>query len=429
MNPTILQIPAEARARRHCPRDKDDPRRDQTPLRAKSLVTVLLPVAPRLPKNRWLAAGIALLLVGSPLLTGCTAKGTSAVLPEITATETSVVVPTNAPQLSALTVEPVAPEQPLSVPLAGRLVWDEEATVRVFTPFAGIVRKLFVNLNQPISKGAPLAEIQSADFSQVQADARKAASEFRRAERNLTRIRDLAEHGAAPRKDVESSEADYASAQAEQDRAAARLSMYDAATNSADHSFLLPSPLNGIVVEKNLTPGQEVRPDQMLANAPQFTAPLFVITDPARLWLQIDATEEELPHLHPGREFTFVCRAFPGQTFTGRVETVSEFIDPNTRTIKVRGVVDNASRQLKAEMFVSVNLPVAEHPGASVPAKAVFLSGEKHYVFIEEQPGKFTRQEVQAGAEHQGQILVLAGVQPGQRVVTDGCLLLQRTLK
>jgi len=171
-----------------------------------------------------------------------------------------------------------------------------------------------------------------------------------------------------------------------------------------------------------------VRPDQMLANTPQFTAPLFTITDPSRLWIQIDATEGDLPQLRPGREFEFSGRAFPAQTFTGRVEVVSEFIDSATRTSEVRGAIDNSSRLLKAEMFVNVNLPAVETPGTSVPAKAVFLKGEKHYVFVEQEPGQFTRQEVQIGPEHNGRIIVLAGTQPGQRVVTDGCLLLQQSL-
>jgi cobalt-zinc-cadmium efflux system membrane fusion protein len=80
-------------------------------------------------------------------------------------------------------------------------------------------------------------------------------------------------------------------------------------------------------------------------------------------------------------------------------------------------------------MFVNVNLPEQEAPAATVPARAVFLSGEKHYVFLEQQPGEFARREVRTGPEHDGHIPILAGVQPGQRVVTEGCLLLQQLLK
>jgi cobalt-zinc-cadmium efflux system membrane fusion protein len=374
---------------------------------------------------------LALLLALCVLCAGCGPHKPAEQPPEPTATADKVSLATNSPQLEALTVERVGAGQPAFVPLTGRLVWDEGATVRVFSPFAGIVRKLLVEVNQRVSQGTPLAEIQSADFGQAQAEARKAASDFRRAERTLTRVRDLAEHGAAPHKDLESAEADFASAQAEKERAETRLAIYGAMglPAAANQGFLLPSPLDGVLVEKNVTPGQEVRPDQILANAPQFTAPLFVITEPSRLWIQIDASEVDLPHLKPGREFTFASRAFPEQTFTGRVDVVSEFIDPATRAIKVRGSVDNARRLLKAEMFVNVNVPGEENAGASVPSKAVFLKGDKHYVFVEDQPGQFARQEVKLGPEQDGHVLVLAGVQAGQRVVTDGCLLLQQTLK
>jgi cobalt-zinc-cadmium efflux system membrane fusion protein len=80
-------------------------------------------------------------------------------------------------------------------------------------------------------------------------------------------------------------------------------------------------------------------------------------------------------------------------------------------------------------MFVNVSLPDDEFPGATIPSKAVFLKGEKHYVFVEQQPGEFARHEVQIGPEQDGRVLVLAGVEPGQRVVTDGCILLQQALK
>jgi membrane fusion protein, heavy metal efflux system len=342
----------------------------------------------------------------------------------------TITMPTNAPQRASLTVEPVEEQRPLSVRLTGRLVWDENATARVFTPFAGIVRKVTGEINQPITRGQPLAEIQSAEFGQAQAELRKAGSDFRRADRNLTRAKELFEHGAAPRKDLDTAEADYTSSEAEKERAEQRLAIYGAVTISTNSNFLLPSPLDGILVERNVTPGQEVRPDQMLANLPQITAPLFLVTDPSRLWSLIDASEEDLTHLQPGQNFTFNTWAFPNQTFTGTVSVVSQFIDPATRTVKVRGAVDNSGGQLKAEMFVTIALPDSQKTyAASVPQKAVFLKGNKHYVFVEEQPGQFARHEVEVGPEQQGQIAIVAGLSAGQRVVTDGCVLLQQLLQ
>jgi len=364
------------------------------------------------------------------LLAGCKPEHATSETTEPKVTGETITFTTNAPQTAALSVAPVAPEPSPKVRLTGRLVWDENATARVFTPFAGIVRTLLAEVNQIVTNGQPLAVIQSGDFGQAQAEWRKAASDFRRSERNLTRIKELFEHGAAPRKDLDSAEADYASSAAEKERAEHRLAIYGTVATSTNSDFLLPSPLTGILVERNVTPGQEVRPDQMLANMPQITAPLFVVTDPSRLWILIDASEDDLPHLQPGQSFEFTARAFPTQVFTGKVAVVSEFIDPSTKTIKVRGSVDNSDRQLKAEMFVNITLPdLRKGFAASVPEKAVFLKGDKHYVFVEENPGQFTRHEVQVGPEQQGQIAIIAGLDAGQRVVTDGCVLLEQILK
>jgi|ERR1022692_1289686 membrane fusion protein, heavy metal efflux system len=337
--------------------------------------------------------------------------------------------PADSPQLASLELASVESRAPAGIPLSGRLIWNDDLTVRVFTPFAGRVRKIMANIGQTVEKNAPLAEVESPDFGQAQAEARKAESDLTLAQRNLARLRELLAHGAAAQKEVEAAEASQSQAEAEHARAISKLAVYGASADSLDEIFVLQSPLAGTVVDKSVNPGQEIRPDQMLANLPQYTAPMFVVSDPARLWIQIDATEVDLPHLQPGTKFTFTSRAFPEQTFTGRVDNVSEFIDPNTRTIKVRGQVDNARRLLKAEMFVSVNLPGAEVPTISVPAAAVFLKGEKHFVFVQENPGQFTRHEIAVGSEQAGRVLVMNGLQAGQQIVTDGCVLLQQLME
>jgi len=383
--------------------------------RTLSLALAALPRAWALPALVALAAGVG----------GCNSNHNAEQAPEVKVAADTVAMAINSPQLAQLTVETVGAKQPVFVPLTGRLVWDENVTVRVFTPFAGIVRKLMVDVGEGTTRGSPLAQIQSADFGQAQADARKAESDFRLAERNLTRLRDLFEHGAAPKKDLDAAEADYDRTQVEKDRASSRLAIYNCKADSPDQVFSLPSPQDGILVEKNVTSGQEVRPDQMLANLPQFTAPLFVVSDPTRLWVWLDVTEIQLALVHQGQELTIRSKAFPNQTFKGKLDLIGDSLDPTTRTVRARGTVQNPGKLLKAELYVTVEIPDAVPVSLQVPSKAVFLRDNQYYVFLEQGTGRFQRQAVKLGSEREGKVAILDGLKEGQRLVTEGCLLLQ----
>jgi cobalt-zinc-cadmium efflux system membrane fusion protein len=363
------------------------------------------------------------------LLAGCqreTAPETPAD-PQVTGEKISF--PAGSPQLAALQFAPAELHAPASIQLSGRLIWNDDVTVRVFTPFAGRVKKIIADIGAPVEKNGALAEVESPDFGQAQADARKAEGDLKLAERNLARLQELFAHGAAAQKDLEAAEDAKTQAEAEHARAVSKIAAYGANADSLDEIFTLRSPLAGIVVDKTISAGQEIRPDQMLANVPEITAPCYTVSDPTRLWIQIDATEADAPRLQPGQKFAVSSRAFPSKSFSGQVEKVAEFLDPNTRTIKVRGAIENAQRLLKAEMFVTVILPGETTTHLSVPAAAVFLNGEKHFVFVQEKPGQFTRTEVAIGEEQDGRILILSGLQAGQQVVTDGCVLLQQVME
>jgi|SRR5436190_21347367 len=377
------------------------------------------------PTRNGLIAGLLLVLPSLILSSGCNAARHTIEAPEAQISGDTVIMPPGSPQFAALTVETVASERPSVVQLTGRLAWNDDVTARVFTPFAGIIRKLPVDINQAVAKGEPLAEIQSADFGQALADARRAGSQLRLAQHNLDRLRDLFAHGAAPGKDLESAEADFASAQAENDRAATRLAIYGATVSSANQFFALPSPLDGVLVERNVTPGQEVRPDQMLANIPLVTAPLFTVTDPTKLWVWLDVTETHLSLVQQGQELTIRSKAFPERSFKGRLDLISGSLDPTKRTVLARGVVDNSSRLLKAELYVTVEIPETASQGLQVPSKAVFLRDKQYYVFLEIASGQFRRHPVKLGSERDGKVAILGGLEQGQRLVTEGCLLLQ----
>jgi len=303
--------------------------------------------------------------------------------------------------------------------LPGRLVWNEEKTVRVFPQIGGRVQSIAVDVGNVVKTGQTLAVLNSPDYGQAQADARKAQADLHVATQALERNRQLREAGVIAEKDWQLAEAANAAARAEAERAGRRLSGLG---GDGDGAYVLKSPLAGTVVERNLNPGMEFRPDQA-------GSPLFVVTDPASLWLQIDAGEGDLAYLKKGDAFLIESRQYPGEQLKGVIRHVADFVDPVSRSIKVRGEVDNAGRRLKGEMFVVALIAQAPTQALQVPTSAVFLQGDKRFVFIEEAVGRYRRQLVDSAGERDGRVELKAGVKEGDRVVTEGNLHLLKYLK
>jgi len=333
-----------------------------------------------------------------------------------------IVFPEGSAQVGSFATEEVKQSGPLRLRLTGRLVWDENRTVRIYPAFAGRVLQILVKTGEHVGRGQVLAKLASPDFGQVQADARRAQSDFALAEKNLTRLRELHAAGVSSRKDLATAEADYARADAELARATSKVKLYGASNDSVDQNLSLASPIDGVIVERNINPGQELRPDLQLANNPA----MFVITDPTRLWVQLDANENQLASLKPGRKVQLRSSAWPDETFTATLENISDFIDPATRTVKVRGSVENHERRLKGEMFVTAELQETPRADLQMPEKALVLSGDNYYVFVEEKPGRYSRQEVKVDVVREGVASVASGVKLGQKVVIEGNLFLHR---
>ncbi len=303
--------------------------------------------------------------------------------------------------------------------LPARLVWNDEKTVRVFPQLSGRVQDIAVRIGDVVKAGQVLATLSSPDYGEALADARKAQADARVAGQALERNRELRAAGVIAEKDWQQAEAAAVAAKAEAERAGNRLAGLGGASNG---TYVLRSPLAGTVVERNLNPGMEFRPDQA-------GQPLFVVTDPASLWIQIDAAESDLASLRAGEAISIEAKSYPGEHFPGVIRHVADFVDPTSRTIKVLGEVPNAERRLKGEMFVSASVAVPAGQGLRVPAAAVFLVGDKRYVFVQEGQGRYLRQRVEAGAERDGRVEITAGLKAGDQVVVEGNLHLLKYFK
>lgn len=358
------------------------------------------------------------------LLAGC-GKETAPVSTDPKTDGDSVIFPANSVQTAGIQSMAIARQPVPHFQLNGRVTWNEDRTVRVYTPFAGRVAAIYAQPGDKVAKSQRLASIASPEFGQAQADARRAESDYTLAEKNLARVRELEDNGVASRKDLQGAEADYGRSKAELTRARERLNLYGSKGENVDQTYVLASPIAGTVVEKAINPGQELRPDQMVSNAP----PLFVITDPETLWIQLDASEKDLPLLGIGKAITIRSPAYRDDDFPAKITAVSDFLDPTTRTIKVRALIANTDHKLKSEMFVTADIGTDGQQELLVPARSVFFQGGKYFVFIDEGGGKYTRREVHTGDVRGPLVEILEGLREGEKVVNEGSLMLQQVLR
>ncbi|MFT5534961.1 MAG: cobalt-zinc-cadmium efflux system membrane fusion protein [Burkholderiaceae bacterium] len=323
-----------------------------------------------------------------------------------------------APQLSSLRISTVnAAPLPLSEPLTGRVTYDENRTTRVSSPVAGRVTGLHAEMGDIVPRGALLATLDAPDLATAEADWRKAQADELRKKLALERARTLFEGEVIARKDVESALADQQQASAETRRAGLRMKSLHA-TGSENGQFRLTAPLAGVVADRQINPGLEVRPD--------LPTPLFVITDLNQLWVIVDVPDHSATGLKSGQAVTLDTDAWPGEHFTAHIDRVGLTLDPGTRRVQVRCAVSNPDHKLKPEMFVRVAFLSGDGAQQAIPLPntSLFADGVASYVFVEKQVGTFEKRRVNVRLRGRDTSYIDSGLNAGERVVTDGAFLL-----
>ena len=308
----------------------------------------------------------------------------------------------------------------------GKVGFDEERVSRISSPVSGRVVELLAHPGDRVKRGYGLLVIASPDAQAAVADQVAAQSDLAVARRNLERVKRLYAEQAVPGKDVLQAEADATKAAAALSRAASRLEVLgiDAAAPEAHGArFVLRAPIEGVVVERPAFPGMEVRPDS--------GTPLVTVADLTRLWVLADVYERDLGRVAKGQKATVRVSSSPARSWEGTVTHVGELVDPATRTVKLRIEVDNSKLELKPEMFarVLVQGTAAASPSLNVPSSAVLSDGDSSAVVLALGGGRFQKRIIEAGAEQDGRIRVLAGLAAGDQVVIDGALYLKTAIE
>jgi cobalt-zinc-cadmium efflux system membrane fusion protein len=329
----------------------------------------------------------------------------------------------DAPQLSFVRVMPAeAYPEPLIDSLNARIAYDDNHTARVFSPIAGRVTKIAAEAGQYVKAGTPLLWIDSPDYGSGASDLLKAEADLSHKKETYERSKQLYEAKGLALKDLEQAEADWRQAVAEAERARARMKNLGAhAVENAAGQYVLRAPIDGIISERQVNAGSEVRPDA--------TNSLFVITNPNHVWVTADLPEQQIGKIKVGQPVAVEVDAYPGETFPGKVSVISETLDPNLRRLQVRCDVDNSQHKLKPEMYARIS-PIASNneKRPRVPNTAIFTEGLYSYIFVEQSPGVLQRRRVRLGMQDADFSFIREGLKAGERIVTSGALLLNSEL-
>jgi multidrug efflux pump subunit AcrA (membrane-fusion protein) len=386
-----------------------------------------------------------LLLFISLAFLGCSRNGSTDV------TVTTKSEPANEPNagIEVEIVQPTAIEG--SIKATGKVLVTEDKVATIGPVHEGRIVNLYAGQGAYVRKGQRLAELESADIDEAEADYLKALSDLENAQRTSAaevkfqqatydRTKLLVEKEITPAKNLQQAEHDLDVAKANQTssiqsaqvalsnarRHLQILGVSDAAingmskkTNVGPSVFPLYSPISGTVVERTGNVGATVGTD----------ANVFKIMDLSSVLIDAKVFEKYLERVRVGQLVNVKVPAFPDATFTGRVILISSTVDPDTKTVQVRTEVANPDSRLKPDMFASVEIVTAGRRQAiSVPLSAVLNDGGKSIVFVED--GKaYTKREVTLGLKSEDRVEIVQGLNPGDHVVTKGNYLLMEQSK
>lgn len=309
-----------------------------------------------------------------------------------------------------------------SAAILGELHPNENAYAEVGAPVASRIVKLIVSPAQAVTAGQILAVLQNSDVGKARSEAIAAQARLELANRTLERKRRLGAEQIVAQREIQEAEANVNSAAAEVRASKATLkalglSGTDAEQLTDDPTFSMRSPITGTVIERDAVQGQLAEPSK----------PLFRIGNLGLLWLTVHAFERDAVRLKTGSNARISFPALPGRTFVGKVTVVGKQVEPESRTVPVRVEVENRDGSLRPGMSATAWLTVGQPAGdvLTVPAASLQRVRERWIVFLPRNDTEFEMREVGRGRDLGGEVEILSGLNPGDKIVVDGAFLLK----
>ncbi len=309
----------------------------------------------------------------------------------------------------------------------GVVDFDNDQATSVLAPFSGPVTRLLVAQGDHVKAGEPLAVVDSPDFATAIGTYQKALSTAQTNRRLADVDKDLLQHNGVSQREEAQAQTDALSAEADRDAALQALTALQVnpqtikdilAGRPVSHpAAIIRSPIAGTVVEKLITPGQLLEAG---------TTACFTVADLSRVWVLAHLFGQDLPGIAVA-DTVEVLTGIGAQNFPGKVDKISDLVDPDTRAVTVRVVVENPGRLLKKQMYVRTLIHARqESTGLLIPVSAVLRDDENlPFVYVAQADGSFARRHVSLGYRDGDRYEITAGLQAGSQLIAEGAIFVQ----
>ncbi len=305
---------------------------------------------------------------------------------------------------------------------------DEQKLIRVGSNVTGRIIDVHVQLGDEVDSGEMLASISSPELTRAQLDYLRAHSLRQLHFREAKRAKMLLEADVIGKAELQRREAKLQVSRAELSAAKDQLRLLgvteSAVNNLEKRGKILPSVAitvakGGTVIDRNVLPGQVVQPSDSL----------FQVADLSTVWAVGDVPEHNARNVKEGQHVEVRIPSLNNVILKGRIIFVADIVDPQTRTVAVRTVVENPTRFLKPAMLASMYITESPHKQLVVPEEAVVRENNQDYVFIAEDSNRFLRVPVELDHVIGNVRPVLKGLSAGKDIVIEGAFHLDNERK
>lgn len=345
----------------------------------------------------------------------------------------AATVDLEASQLNAIKIAPVGSyEFPVEREAVGSIDYDEDLSVAVYSPYQGKILTALAELGDSVQKGQPLYTIESPDLIQAESTLIGAAATFELTSKELARAKDLSPTNGVSQRELEQATSDQQSAEGSLKAARDAVRIFGKTDAEIDHilqtrqidpALVVRSPVSGRVTMRNAQPGLLVQPGS--APAP------YSVADLSLKWMVANVTETDSPLFHVGQAVQARVMAYPDRIFTGKISRLGTAVDPNTHRVMVRCDLADPNDELRPGMLASFVIEVQPPAQAmAIPADGVVREGDGAMTaWVTTDRHRFTQRVITTGLRTQEEVQVLAGLRPGELVVTEGAVFLSNMLE